>query len=160
MSHTTSAAQIFEPDEQAEKAVKTLQEVGVDVKSLSITGDRMKYWGKVVAFWGGVRGLLFGFELSAVTGLEPILIAGPLSGWIMSVLEGTDLVGDVNSIGTEFVSIGIPKHKVIRYKSVWKSNKSLFIVHGTRGAVYAARIIPNGTGRKSHDFVASTCSPA
>jgi uncharacterized Fe-S cluster-containing radical SAM superfamily enzyme len=69
MITTNSVVAIYDSHEQAEHAIKELQEAGVDMKSLSIaakdthtdehvvgyynTGDRMKYWGEVGAFWGG-----------------------------------------------------------------------------------------------------------
>ena len=61
---------------EAEAAVEELHRSGFDMKKLSIVGrdfhteervvgfynagDRMKYWGKMGAFWGGIWGLLFG----------------------------------------------------------------------------------------------------
>ena len=42
-------------------------------------GDRMKYWGKMGAFWGGFWGLLFGAAFFLVPGVGPLLIAGPLT---------------------------------------------------------------------------------
>jgi len=94
MSTNDSVVAIYDTHEKAEHAIKQLQESGVDMKSLSIAGknthtdehvvgyynagDRMKYWGKMGAFWGGVWGLLFGSALFAIPGLGPILVAGPL----------------------------------------------------------------------------------
>ena len=69
MSVTNAIVAIYDSHTQAEEAVKELQRSGVDMKKLSIvgkdyhteeqvvgyynTGDRMKYWGKLGAFWGG-----------------------------------------------------------------------------------------------------------
>ena len=168
MSRTNSVVEVFDTHEQAEKAVKTLQEAGVDMRSLSIaakdahseehvvgyynTGDRMKYWGKVGAFWGGAWGLLFGSALFAIPGIGPILVAGPLVGWIVTALEDAVIVGGVSAIGAGLVSIGIPKDSVIKYEVALKSDKFLLIVHGTQDAVYAARIILDGTDSESQDF--------
>ena len=93
---TNSVVAIYDTHEQAEHAIKQLQEAGVDIKSLSIAardthtdehvvvyynaGDRMMYWGKMGAFWGGFWGLLFGSAAFAIPGLGPILLAGPLVG--------------------------------------------------------------------------------
>lgn len=167
MSRTNSVVEVFDTHEQAEKAVKALQEAGVDMKSLSIAGkelhseehvvgyynagDRMKYWGKVGAFWGGIWGLLFGSALFAIPGIGPILIAGPLVGWIVAALEGAVVVGGVSAIGAGLVSIGIPKDSVIKYEVALKSDKFLLIVHGTQEAVFAARIILDGTDSESQD---------
>ena len=41
-------------------------------------GDRMKYWGKLGTFWGGLWGLLFGAAFFAIPGIGPVLVAGPL----------------------------------------------------------------------------------
>jgi hypothetical protein len=67
MSNFASVVAIYKTHEDAELAVKALQEAGVDLKSLSIAakdthteehvvgyynaGDRMKYWGELGAFW-------------------------------------------------------------------------------------------------------------
>jgi len=73
MLNINSVVAIYDTHEQAEHAVKEIQEAGVDMKSLSIaakdmhtdeqvvgfynTGDRIEHWGKVGAFWGGFWGL-------------------------------------------------------------------------------------------------------
>ena len=49
-------------------------------------------------------------------------------------------------------SIGIPKDSVLKYEVALKSDKFLLIVHGTQDAVYAARIILDGTDSESHDI--------
>jgi hypothetical protein len=168
MSRTNSVVEVFDTHLQAEKAVKALQEAGVDMKSLSIAGkelhseehvvgyynagDRMKYWGKIGAFWGGIWGLLFGSALFAIPGIGPIPVAGPLVGWIVGALEGAVAVGGVSAIGAGLVSIGIPKDSVIKYEVALKADKFLLIVHGTQDAVYAARIILDGTDNESQDI--------
>ena len=74
MNTTNSVVTIYDTHVQAEHAIKELQLAGVDMKSLSIAardthtdehvvgyynaGDRMKYWGRLGAFWGGVWGWL------------------------------------------------------------------------------------------------------
>ena len=76
VSETNSVVAIYATHAQAEEAVKELQRSGFDMKKMSIvgkdyhtdeqvvgyynTGDRMKYWGKQGAFWGGIWGMLFG----------------------------------------------------------------------------------------------------
>jgi hypothetical protein len=86
---------VFKSHVEAETAVKELQKSGFDMKKLSIigrdyhtdehvvgyynAGDRMKYWGKLGAFWGGFWGLLFGSPFFFVPGVGPLLFAGPSS---------------------------------------------------------------------------------
>jgi uncharacterized membrane protein len=166
MSKANSIVAIYETHEQAEQAVKELQEAGVDMKSLSIaakdmhteeqvvgyytTGDRMKHWGKLGAFWGGFWGLLFGSALFAIPGIGPILVAGPLVAWIVAALEGAVVVGGVSAVGAGLVSIGIPKDSVIKYETALKTDKFLLIVHGTSEEVAQAKDIIGGTKHSSY----------
>jgi hypothetical protein len=108
-------------------------------------GDRMKYWGKIGAFWGGFWGLLFGSALFAIPGIGPLLVAGPLVGWIVAGLEGAVVVGGVSAVGAGLVSIGIPKDSVLEYEVALKSDKFLLIVHGTADEVDKAKEIIAGT---------------
>jgi uncharacterized membrane protein len=161
MSKSDSVVAVYETHLQAEQAVKELQEAGVDMNTLSIAakdthtdehvvgyynaGDRMKYWGKLGAFWGGFWGLLFGSAMFAVPGLGPVLVAGPLVAWIVAGLEGAVVFGGVSAIGAGLVSIGIPKDSVLEYDVALKSDKFLLIVHGTPEAVAKAASIISGT---------------
>src|SRR5580693_5584182 len=97
-----SVVAIYPTHTDAEGAVKELQRSGFNLKKLSIVGkdyhteeqvvgyynagDRMKYWGKMGAFWGGFWGLLLGSAFFAIPGLGPILVAGPLVAWIVGAL--------------------------------------------------------------------------
>ncbi len=166
MTPTNSVVAIYDTDEQAEHAIKQLQEAGVDMKSLSIAarnthtdehvvgyynaGDRMKYWGKVGAFWGGFWGLLFGSAAFAIPGIGPILVAGPLVGWIIAGLEGAVVVGGASAVGAGLVSIGIPKDSVLQYDVALKTDKYVLIVHGSQDQVEKAKNIIRGTDHTSY----------
>jgi uncharacterized membrane protein len=161
MNSKNSVAAIYDTHEQAEHAVKELQESGVNMKSLSIVGrdthteehvvgyytagDRMKYWGGVGAFWGGFWGLLFGSGLFFIPGLGPILAAGPIVAWIVAGLEGAVAVGGVSAIGAGLVSIGIPKDSVLKYDVALKTDKYVLVVHGTPEEVEKAKYIVAGS---------------
>ena len=98
-SDKSSVVAIFESHERAEDAIRELQKSGFDMKKLSIigkdyhteenvvgyynTGDRMKYWGKLGAFWGGFWGMLFGSAFFWLPGIGTVLVAGPLVVWIV-----------------------------------------------------------------------------
>jgi len=87
MSETNAVVAVYETHTKAEEAVKELQRSGFDMKNISIvgkdyhteehvvgyynTGDRMKYWGKQGAFWGGIWGMLFGAAFFAIPGIGP-----------------------------------------------------------------------------------------
>ena len=166
MFKVDSVVAIYETHQQAEQAVKELQEAGVDMKTLSIAakgmhtdehvvgyynaGDRMKYWGKTGAFWGALWGLLFDSALFAIPGIGPVLMAGPLVSWIVAVLEGAVVFGGVSALGAGLASIGIPKDSVIQYETALKTDKFLLIVHGTTEAVAKAKKIIGGTKHISY----------
>jgi hypothetical protein len=162
MSATNSVVAIYDSHEDAERAVKALQLAGVNMKSLSIagrgthtdehvvgyynSGDRMKCWGKVGAFWGGLWGLLFGSAVFAIPGFGPVLVGGPLVSWIVAALEGAVVVGGISALGAGLASIGIPKDSVIKYETALKADKYLLLVHGSPDAVFDARFILDGSG--------------
>jgi uncharacterized membrane protein len=154
MLETNSVVAIYGTHAQAEEAVKELQRSGFDMKKMSIVGkdyhtdenvvgyynagDRMKYWGKQGAFWGGLWGMLFG-AFFIIPGLGPILVAGPLVAWIVGALEGAVVVGGLSALGAGLYSIGIPKDSVVEYETALKANKFLLVAHGTVGEVAQAR---------------------
>ena len=147
---------------EAEEAVKELQKAGFDMKKLSIvgrdyhaeehvvgyynTGDRVRYWGKLGAFWGGFWGLLFGSAFFVIPGIGPIVVGGPLVAWIIGALEGAAVVGGFSAVGAALYSIGIPKDSILKYESSLKSNKFLVIAHGTTTEIDRARDILQGAG--------------
>src|SRR5271170_399468 len=155
MPQVNSVVAIYDTHSQAEEAVKDLQRSGYDMKKLSIvgkdyhtdehvvgyynTGDRMMYWGKMGAFWGGFWGLLFGSAFFAIPGVGPVLVAGPLVAWIVGALEGAVVVGGMGAIGAGLYSIGIPKDSVLNYETAIKSDKFLVLAHGTADEVAKAK---------------------
>ena len=154
MSEKNSVVAIFETHSQAEDAVRELQKDGFDMKKLSIvgkdyhtdehvvgyynTGDRMMYWGKLGAFWGGFWGLLFGSAFFWVPGIGPLVVAGPLVTWIVAALEGAVVTGGLTALGAGLSSIGIPENSIVQYETEVKSGKLLLVAHGTADEVQRA----------------------
>jgi uncharacterized membrane protein len=148
-------AAVYNTHQEAEQAVKELQKSGFDMKKLSIvgrdyhteedvvgyynTGDRMKYWGKMGAFWGGFWGLLFGGAFFWVPGFGQILVAGPLVAAIVGALEEAVVVGGLGVIGAGLYGLGIPKDSVLKYETALKANKFVVIAHGTPEEVARAK---------------------
>ena len=148
---------IFDTHLQAEQAVKNLDHNGVDLKKLSIVGkdihtdehvvgyynagDRMKYWGKEGAFWGGIWGLLFGAAFFWVPGVGPLVLAGPLVAVLLGVVEGAFVVGGFSALGAAFYSMGIPKDSVLDYETAVKNGRFIVICHGTHEEVIQAHHI-------------------
>jgi hypothetical protein len=164
---TNGVVAIYHSHAEAETAIKELQHSHFDMTLLSIVGrdyhtdehvvgyytatDRMKYWGKLGAFWGGVWGLLLGSAFFMIPGFGPILVAGPLVGWMVGALEGAVVIGGVSAIGAGLCSLGIPKNSVLKYEIALGSGKFALIAHGTVKDVDRARAIISRTNPESVD---------
>lgn len=161
MTKENAAVAIYNTHTQAEAAIKELQKSGVDMKKLSIlgkdyhaeenvvgyynAGDRIKFWGKLGAFWGGLWGLLFGSALFFIPGIGHIVALGPVGGMIIGALENAVIVGGLSALGAGLYSVGIPKDSVIKYETAVKADKFLVIVHGTEDEVTKAKEIIKST---------------
>jgi len=157
LSEKQSVVGVFNSHDEAEEAVKGLQRSGLDMKRLSIvgkdfhseehvvgyynTGDRMAFWGKLGAFWGGLWGLLFGTAFLWVPGIGAVLVGGPLVAAIVGGLEGAAVVGGLSAVGAGLYSLGIPKNSVLSYESALRADKYLLIANGTAEEVARAREI-------------------
>ena len=107
-------------------------------------GDRMKYWGKAGAFWGGFWGLLFGSAFFLIPGVGPLLFAGPIVSYIVGALEGAAVVGGLSALGAGLYSMGIPKNSIIQYETAVKSGKYVLIAHGSdMETIHAREILKN-----------------
>ena len=165
MSKKNCVVAVFKSHDQAEGAIRKPQKDGFDMKQLSIVGkdvhteehvvgyynagDRMLYWGKQGAFWGGFWGLLFGSAFFWVPGVGPLLVAGPLVMWIVGALEGAVVVGGISALGGALASIGIPDNSVVQYESEVKNGKLLLVAHGTADDVERAKDLLDETQAES-----------
>jgi len=157
ISDPKAVVAVYNTHSDAEVGVRELQKAGFDTKKLSIVGkdyhteehvvgyynagDRMKYWGKMGALWGGFWGLLFGAAFFWVPGVGPLLVAGPVSAAIVAALESAVVVGGVSVFGAALCSVGIPKDSVLRYETAIKVNKYLLVAYGTAAEVARAKDI-------------------
>lgn len=160
-----SCVAVFKSHTEADEAVKHLQQSGFDMKKLSVVGreyhtdenvvgyynagDRMKYWGKLGAFWGGLWGFLFGAGFFWIPGIGPIAVAGPLASWIVGALEGATLYGGLSALGAGLFSMGIPKDSIVRYETEIKADKFVLIVHGTVDEVTRAKDLLGATNTEN-----------
>jgi len=162
MADKNAAVAVYKSHTDAEAAIKALQKSGFDMKKLSIVGkdyhtdesvvgyynagDRMKYWGKLGAFWGGIWGLLFGWAFFWVPGIGPLLIGGPIVSAIAEALGGAAIFGGLSVLGAGLYGIGIPKNSILKYETAIKADKYLVIAHGTKEDVTKAEDIIKTTG--------------
>ena len=174
ITSNNSVVAIYKSHSEAEEAIKELERSGFDMAKLSIVGrdyhtdehvvgyytagDRMKYWGKQGAFWGGFWGLLFGSAFFWIPGLGPLLMAGPLVTWVVGALEGAAVVGGLSALGAGLYSLGIPKDSVLRYETAIKTGKFVLIVHGTREETSRARDMIARTNPEAADHHEPACA--
>jgi len=159
VTDTNAVIAVYDNHSAAEGAVKELQKSGFDIKKLSVVGkdyhtdeqvvgyynagDRMKYWGKLGAFWGGFWGLLFGSAFFWVPAIGPVLVGGPLVAWIVAALEDAAVVGGLSAIGAGLYSIGIPRDSIVTYETAIKAGHYLVVAHGTSADASKAKNILN-----------------
>jgi hypothetical protein len=164
-SNQNSVVATFKSHTEAEAAIRDLQRSGFEMRRLSIVGrdyhtdehvvgyynagDRMKYWGKTGAFWGGIWGLLFGSAFFLIPGIGPLLVAGPLVGWIVGGLEGAVVVGGLSALGAGLYSLGIPKDSILLYETAIKSGKFIVVAHGSAEETSRARQTMNSAQPES-----------
>jgi hypothetical protein len=160
-SKENSVVAVYPLHSDAENAVSLLKKSNFNIKKLAIvgqgyhtedqvvgyytTGDRMKHWGQMGAFWGGLWGMLVGSALFLIPGVGPVMVAGSAVAWIVGALESAVVVGGLSALGAGLYSIGIPKDSAVKYESSIKAGKFLLIAHGTAEEVELARRILAGT---------------
>ena len=148
---------IFNTHVEAEQAIQMLGKAGFDVKKLSLigkgyhseehpvgfytTGDKVKAWGGVGAFWGGIWGLLLAPAVFFLPGVGVVAMAGPIAAALVGALEGAAVVGGVSALGAALTQIGMPKDQVIKYETALKVDKYILMVHGDAEDVVKARTL-------------------
>ena len=157
MTDTNSVVAVYASHTDAENAVAKLSAASFDITKVSIlgkdyhteenvvgyytAGDRMKSWGGIGAFWGGIWGLLFGAGFFLIPGIGPVLVGGPVLAALVGALESAALVGGLSAISAGLVSLGIPKDSAVKYEAEIKADKFVMVVHGTADELERARAI-------------------
>jgi uncharacterized membrane protein len=161
MNDQDNVVAVYEGHTQAEQAVAKLSSASFDIKKISIvgkdyhseekvvgyysTGDRMKSWGGLGAFWGGIWGLLFGAGFFLIPGIGPVLVAGPFLAALIGALESAVVVGGLSALTAGLVSLGIPKDSALKYEAEITAGKFVLVVHGTAAELEQARSILSTT---------------
>src|ERR1700693_5309245 len=157
MDDSSSVVAVYNRHTEAEQAVTKLSGASFDITKVSIigkdyhteervvgyysTGDRMKSWGGLGAFWGGIWGLLFGAGFFLIPGIGPVLVAGPFLVALIGALESAVIVGGLSALAAGLVSLGIPKESAVKYEAEIKADKFVMVVHGTPEELERARTI-------------------
>lgn len=104
-------------------------------------GDRVKFWGKRGAFWGGLWGWFFGGLFMTIPVVGHVIVLGYLAAMAISAVETAIVVGGLSALGAALYSIGIPKDSVIQYEAALKADDFLVMAHGTAAEMARAKTI-------------------
>ena len=142
---------------QVEERVQRLRQSGFDLGKLSVvamdrrareqvvahygTGGQARYWGESGPFWTGMWTSLSGWAYLVTPDAGPVLVAGPLGGWVVVALENEAVFGGLSALGAALYGLGIPKEAVLRYEAAVRRGKLLLIAHGAVDEVGKAREI-------------------
>jgi hypothetical protein len=176
MENPNSVVAVFDDHVAAESAVKKLGAAGFDIKNLSVVGkgyhteekvvgfynagDRIKFWGKRGAFWGGLWGLFVGGLFVTVPVLGQVVVLGYLATMAIGVLETAAVVGGLSALSAALYGIGIPKDSVIQYETALKADGFMVVAHGTAEEMVRARAVLIKTEPKSVDLHAGVVAVA
>ena len=154
MQETHPSQYIFNTHVDAEEAIRSLGKAGFDVKKLSLIGkgyhseehpvgfytmgDRIKTWGGLGAFWGGIWGLLLAPAVFVLPGVGLVAMAGPIVAALVGALEGAVVVGGVSGLVAAMTQLGVPKDQVVKYETALKADKYVLLVHGDNSDVAQA----------------------
>jgi hypothetical protein len=157
MTQSSSVIAVFADHATAEAAIKKLAGAGITMGNLSIVGkgyhtdekvmgfynmgDRIKFWGKNGAFWGGLWGWLTGSVFITVPVLGPVVVLGYLATIVVAAIEGAVVVGGLSALGAALYSSGIPKDSVLAYETALKADEFLILARGPVAEVERAKTI-------------------
>lgn len=170
MPREGAAIAVFDTHTAAEAALRDLRGAGFPMAHLSLVGkddrtedhvigyynagDRLKFWGRLGAFWGSVAGALFGSALLILPGVGHLFVFGPLAHWIVAGLEGAAVVGGVSALGAGLVSLGVPPNAVVQYETALRAGRFLLVAGGTVREVDQARdILRRAATGEVHDYM-------
>jgi hypothetical protein len=175
MKLTDTVIAVFENHHAAETAIKKLTAAGFEMKNLSVVGkgyhteenvvgfynvgDRIKFWGRRGAFWGGLWGLFFGGLFMTIPILGHVIVLGYLAATVVSGLEGAVVIGGASALSAALYSIGIPKDSVIQYETDVKADGFLVMAHGTATDMARAKAILGSVSPSRIDVHASVKGP-
>lgn len=140
---------------EVESAIRSLYLHGFDMKGVSVigpdvpgdrdvvgcyqAGGRSKYRGPLGAFWESLWELLDGSGFFWMPDFGWILVAGPVTRWVVASLDNSAIFSGLTAVGSAMYGVGIPLDDIVRYEASLKAGRLLLIVHGSATGVDNAR---------------------
>ena len=141
----------------AEAAVVALEQEGLDMRRLSIigkdfdseqhalafysSGGRMRFWGSQGTFWRSLGDMLVNSAIFIIPGLGPLVVMGPLVGWLVQALERVESGTGKHALSAALSSVGIPKDNVAKYDCDVRAGQFLVIAHCNSDMIEQARLV-------------------
>ncbi len=180
MTQQNAVVAVYATHDTAEAAVRKVADSGFDMKNFSIigkgyhteenvtgfysTGDRVSFWGRRGAYWGGLWGLLFGGLMLTIPVLGPVMVLGHLAGAVFAtvagVAEGAVVFGGLGALGAALYSIGIPKHSVLQYEAALKADGFVLMGHGAPDEMERVKQLLETSGPTQVDLHVDSKNPA
>ncbi len=145
---------VYQKHSEAEAGLLELQRGAFDLKKVSIlarehetgqhvigyycTAGRLRYSGARGGFWNGSWRLLSAAGCFVVPNVGLVLVAGPLTVWMVSALNNPPENG-LSAVGAGLRDISIPMASLFRYEAAIKMHKILLVAHGTPKDLLKAR---------------------
>jgi len=141
----------FRTQEEAEDALRLLQDVGHDAEHLSIMGNSCVTESRSIGFvktdgqvrplgdlgmsWNSTWGLLSGSAVIIVPGLGFVCFGG----WLVAPVEKAAAGAGADVIESILADVGIPRRRAAQYKEAVKAGRSLVIAHGRESEMSRAQ---------------------
>lgn len=175
MSSSYTAVAVFKEHTAAEAAIAALGKAGFDMKSLSIVGkgyhtdekvigfysngDRVAFWGKQGAFWGGMWGLFFGGLFMTVPVVGQVVVLGYLAAAAIAGIEGALLVGGTSALAAALYGLGIKEDSVVQYQFDVTADNFLVMAHGSEAEMDRAKTVLGDMNPSRIDLYSDETSP-
>jgi hypothetical protein len=157
MPQDNAALLVYSAQTDAALAVGSLRSSGFDMKKVSVAARERQpangapgcyhddldstYCRELGEPWASLEGALSGWASLHLPGIGPVLVAGPLSGWIVSALENVAIFGGLSALGAGLYSIGIRRERIRECESALRSGAYLLLAHGASTEVARAKEI-------------------
>ena len=148
---------VYETMEQAEEAVRKLDQGGYPIKQVSVVaanlqtekevrgfitaGDLAKGGAGTGAWVGGFFGILMGGAFLFVPGFGPLMVMGSLASVLLGAAEGAGLGAAGGGLLGALTGWGISKQHILKYEDHVKGGKYLVVAHGDADEVARAQTI-------------------
>ncbi|HEY0721926.1 MAG TPA: hypothetical protein VGE50_11815 [Gammaproteobacteria bacterium] len=129
--------------------------------SYNSVGEKMKSWGTMGAFWGGLWGLLSGAAgMFILPGLGPIVAAGPIVEAIAGAISGAALAGGtmagaaaLSEITVAIHQLGVPEEKLHHlHEAIEQGHYVLILRCATDEAEYCRNLLSRRGDEEVEEF--------